>query len=197
MAEKQPLRNLARATALRRLHLLLTALRFESGAEHTGGAAHRRRRFGRRNQGRGGNVGHGYRPHAGKVKPPQKRARTQLAGPPDIDEKLHQRISQLGEFARKLVGLRNLVGIRFAGQETQALVAEIMEEVVEGGGQALIFLLAVNSLGAPHGQRDTHHLSRFFLPQVACEFREVGQAVGAREQNIHRKADAQNFRNFP
>ncbi len=78
------------------------------------------------------------------------------------------------------------------------MIAESVEQLIELGGEALIFLLAINAgrVRGSHGQCRAHHLTGFFETQIAHELSEVRQPVCAGKQHVDRETDAQDLRDL-
>ena len=148
VAEEDPLRHFARGA-----HLRLRGRRgrgLSARFEYTGGAG------GGSVAGLllrcGGGDGRGFvdddGTHAGEVETTQQRADAQLAGPAEIDQKLHHGGTDLAELARKLVSGGQLGAIGFALQKLGAGVGERAEELLESAGQARGFFFRVNAFAA-------------------------------------------------
>jgi hypothetical protein len=127
-----------------------------------------------------------------EIKAAKEGAGAEMAGAAKIDEKLNERLAELSEFAWELVDAGLAVAIAFAIEKAGAALGESEKDSLKGGGESLGFLFGVDAGagGADERQGGTEDLGGFFVIESTGKFLEVGDAVGAIEEDVDGKTDA-------
>src|SRR5690348_10296149 len=119
-----------------------------------------------------------------------------MAGAAKIHKKLHQRLAELAELARKLVDACLAVIVALPAEQTGPAISESKKNRLECRGETPGFLLGVDAGtgGACERESGAKHLGGFFVGESAGKFFEVRNAIGAVEKHVNGETHAEVVR---